>query len=53
MNRILVTGACGQIGSELVPELRCKYGADNVVASGHITTPSEDIRMEAPISKLT
>ena len=48
MNRILVTGACGQIGSELVPELRCKYGADNVVASGHITTPSEDIKNGGP-----
>ena len=48
MNRILVTGACGQIGSELVPELRNKYGAENVVASGHITTPSEDIKNGGP-----
>ncbi|MCX7909019.1 MAG: NAD-dependent epimerase/dehydratase family protein [Ignavibacteria bacterium] len=31
--RILVTGACGQIGSELTIALRKKYGTDNVVAS--------------------
>jgi len=30
---ILVTGACGQIGSELVPALRERYGARNVVAT--------------------
>jgi len=30
--RILVTGSTGQIGSELVPALREKYGAENVVA---------------------
>ena len=39
MRRILVTGALGQIGAELVPALRERYGADNVVAS--------DLRMPA------
>ena len=33
MKRILVTGALGQIGSELVSALREKYGNDAVVAS--------------------
>ena len=33
MKRILVVGAGGQIGSELVPYLRSIYGASNVVAT--------------------
>ena len=33
MKRILVTGACGQIGTELTVALRRKYGIDNVVAT--------------------
>ncbi len=37
VRRILVTGALGQIGSELVPALRRRYGVQRVVAS--------DIRM--------
>ncbi|MES0489363.1 MAG: NAD-dependent epimerase/dehydratase family protein [Leptospirales bacterium] len=35
MKRILVTGATGQIGSELVPALRNKYGNQNVIAAIH------------------
>jgi len=33
MKRILVTGALGQIGSELVPYLRGIYGRENVIAT--------------------
>ena len=33
MKKILVVGASGQIGSELVPELRRIYGENNVVAA--------------------
>jgi nucleoside-diphosphate-sugar epimerase len=40
MNRILVTGAVGQIGSELTIELRRRYGGENVVATGHRTKPT-------------
>lgn len=33
MKKILVTGACGQIGTELTVALRQKYGVENVVAT--------------------
>ena len=48
MSRILVTGACGQVGSELIPALRERYGNDNVVAAGHITNPSEELLNSGP-----
>jgi len=48
MKRILVTGACGQIGSELVMELRQKYGGDNIMAAGHETKPSERLLNSGP-----
>lgn len=44
----MVTGATGQIGSELIPELRQKYGRDNVVAVGHRTKPSDEFLQSGP-----
>lgn len=35
MRKILVTGATGQIGSELTVELRKRHGKENVIAVGH------------------
>ncbi len=49
MRRILVIGAAGQIGSELVPFLRNKYGNDNVIATGRKTPLLEGIRKSGPV----
>jgi nucleoside-diphosphate-sugar epimerase len=48
MKKILVTGAVGQIGSELVEELRKKHGNDAVVAAGHRTQPTDEMRNAGP-----
>lgn len=40
MKNILVTGAFGQIGSELVPALQKKFGTDHVIAMGHSNVPT-------------
>ncbi|OGK08958.1 MAG: UDP-glucose 4-epimerase [Candidatus Riflebacteria bacterium RBG_13_59_9] len=50
MQRILVAGAVGQIGSELTLALRGKYGADNVIAAGRKTKPSPALRDSGPFT---
>ncbi len=42
--KILVIGSAGQIGSELVPALRRKYGGENVIATGRRTPLPEAIK---------
>ena len=48
MRRILVTGALGQIGSELVPALRARYGRDRVIASDIRMMPAGDQVQQGP-----
>ena len=48
MERFLVTGSVGQIGSELTLALRERYGNYNVVAGGRKTQPSDELRDSGP-----
>ncbi len=48
MKNILITGAAGQIGSELTMALRKLYGNENVVATGHKTKPGETLLNSGP-----
>lgn len=48
MKKILVTGATGQIGSELTLELRKKFGGENVVAAGRRRKPNEMLLATGP-----
>lgn len=51
-NTLLVTGSTGQIGSELVTELRKKWGNDRVVAVFHNRPPSAKQISEGPCIKV-
>jgi len=46
--KMIVTGAVGQIGSELTLSLREKFGNENVVACGRKTNPSPNLRDSGP-----
>ncbi len=48
MKRILVTGATGQIGSELTMALRQRCGGDNVVAGIHLRPPNPELARSGP-----
>ncbi len=52
MKRILVIGACGQIGSELTPALRKQYGTDNVVAADMIYPLKGELAEAGPSCKI-
>ena len=51
MKKILITGALGQIGSELTTKLRENYGADNVIATD-IRNNGSDITESGPFEIL-
>ena len=48
MRKVLVTGATGQIGSELVMTLRDALGNENVVAAGHRKKPDASLMESGP-----
>jgi len=48
MKKILVTGGVGQIGSELVMELRRVYGADTVICGVNRTKPEGVLKESGP-----
>jgi nucleoside-diphosphate-sugar epimerase len=52
MKKILVTGATGQIGSELIPALRSAYGGANVVAAGYRRSPDAELFGGGPYCSL-
>lgn len=52
MKRVLVTGAAGQIGSDLVPALRERYGSENVVAAAYETTLPRDVQDSGPCTTI-
>lgn len=52
MKKILVIGAAGQIGTELVPALRKRYGNENVIAGYHSKMPNDEITKSGPLEKV-
>ena len=51
MKKILITGAAGQIGSELTELLRTQFGNENVIAAIH-SKSNKQVSISEPICKL-
>lgn len=51
-DKILVIGACGQLGSELTLELRNIYGGSNVIAADISAPKQPDLRDSGPFEKI-
>jgi len=51
MKKILITGASGQIGTDLTMELRKRFGNDNVIASD-IKSPAKTVLESGPFVEL-
>ncbi len=52
VQRILITGSTGQIGSELTIELRKRFGGENVIATGHRRKPEGELLTSGPFEFL-
>ena len=52
MKNILIIGSAGQIGSELTPELRKRYGNSKVVAGIHKTKPPRELFESGPVERV-
>ena len=51
MEKILILGACGQIGSELTLALRKRYGNENVVAADIQGPKTEELKTSGPFER--
>ncbi|RME27825.1 MAG: NAD-dependent epimerase/dehydratase family protein, partial [Deltaproteobacteria bacterium] len=52
MKRILVTGALGQIGTELTAELRRRYGSESVIASDKRQETKAGVAADGPFERI-
>ena len=52
MKKVLITGATGQIGTELTFLLRDNYGKNNVIAAGHKTMPGKEFIDSGPFHRI-
>lgn len=52
IEKILITGSTGQIGSELTLVLRRRFGNENVVACGHSAKPQAELAESGPFEWL-